>query len=123
MKTYNFHLVLIATMIISCSGESIWDGIVDKVTDAAYNLGFPHAGKRCAVAIGESCVYSDGRGNLVHAPFYECKMDIGIMFLDIELGKGTCQMRSWFVVVVLALAVVSVLALLGCVCQCIGGGR
>ena len=123
MKTYNLHLVLIATMIISCSGESIWDGIVDKVTDIADNFGFPHAGELCTVDIGESCVYLDGRGNLVEAPFYECKMDIGIKIGKLELGKGTCQMRSWFVVVVLALAVVAVLALLGCVCQCIGGGR
>ena len=89
----------------------------------ADNLGFPHAGEVCVVDIGESCVYLDGRGNLVEAPFYECKMDIGIKIGKLELGKGTCQMRSWFVVVVLALAIVAVLALLGCVCQCIGGAR
>ena len=123
MKTFNVHVLLIATMIISCSGESIWDGIVDKVTDVADNLGFPHAGEVCAVDIGESCVYLDGRRNLVEAPFYECKMDIGIKIFKLELGKGTCQMRSWFVVVVLALAVVAVLALFGCLCQCLGGGR
>ena len=124
MKIYNIHLVLIATMIISCSGESIWDGIVEKVTDVFDNLGLPHAGEPCAGKIGEPCAYWDGRGNRIEAPAYICKMT----FIEFKIGKsgvgaGTCQMTSWMVVIVLALAVVAVLALVGCLCHCIGGGR
>ena len=118
-------LILSLIGIISCGGQELttWQNIVTTATNMVKGIGFPRAGQPCAnLGSGlQGCIASDDNGNVVEVPFLECKQWAGITLGRLDFGVGTCQLKAWIVVMMVALLLLIPLSCLVGICCCCKG--
>ena len=121
-KTH-YHILSLSLLcfigIVSSTSEdaSVWQDIVQKVTEIAKDAGVPRAGEVCFNFLKEdkTCLatYKDGE----RVQILECNSYVGIGGLDV----GICQVKAWIISIALALIVIIPLSILACICCCCCG--
>ena len=121
---YPKQLLMALILIIgvtAASGKDIrqdiktsWQDIKNSVTNVLRDLGVPRAGEPC-VNVGRElnrCI-ADINGSLEEVPFLECDQYVGIG----GVGMGVCNVKSWILLLSLALVAAIPISILCCICR------
>ena len=96
---------------------SVWEEIIDSVTNFAREIGYPRAGHPC-VDLGKGlqrCVAVDEDGNVEEVPFLECDQLVGVL----GVGVGECKVTGWAVFLLIAVVItIPVSLIMGLACCC-----